>query len=264
MASKRRKAVPKRIETEVLLHTRRRCPICFGLKGDLGEKQGQIAHLDRDSSNNSADNLAYLCLTHHDEFDSRRSQSKGITIEEVKRYRNDLIKTLSDWPAQLESEGRKTSSGEVFWTDPVWRKVITSVKVAIGVSLLFMLLNPRNCAKPPPPPPPLPLRIVSPEAGALVEQGAAVSFTSPFVDLDHYITVIPLGSPDRYVVDGPLHISTEPSTSGRAIFGNEAAGIGERFAMQIIATKGKLAEGVLAHVPSDAKLSPQVVVYRAR
>jgi hypothetical protein len=111
MASRHRKAVPKSTEAEVLLLTRRRCPICFGLKGDLGEKQGQVAHLDHDPSNNSADNLAYLCLAHHDEFDSKRSQSKGITLEEAKRYRDELVKTLSDWPVQLENEeksrGRK-------------------------------------------------------------------------------------------------------------------------------------------------------------
>ena len=109
MVSRRRKAVPKTTETEVLLLTRRRCPICFGLKGDHSEKQGQVAHLDHDSSNNSADNLAYLCLPHHDEYDSTRRQSKGITIEEVKRYRSELVKALSDWPVQLEGEEKRRS-----------------------------------------------------------------------------------------------------------------------------------------------------------
>ena len=53
-------------------------------------KTGQIAHLDGDRSNSSVDNLAFLCLVHHDQYDSRTSQSKNLTIEEVKAYRSEL------------------------------------------------------------------------------------------------------------------------------------------------------------------------------
>jgi hypothetical protein len=53
-------------------------------------KKGQIAHLDQNPANFKLDNLAWLCLEHHDEYDSTTSQSKGLTIREVKRYRNDL------------------------------------------------------------------------------------------------------------------------------------------------------------------------------
>lgn len=50
-------------------------------------KQGQIAHLDRDPQNDCLDNLAFLCLSHHDQYDTRTSQSKGWTIAEVVHYR---------------------------------------------------------------------------------------------------------------------------------------------------------------------------------
>jgi hypothetical protein len=134
-----------------------------------------------------------------------------------------------------------------------------------AVLLLFGVIGLVSANRAPSPPAStVPFRIVSPEAGATVELGAAVSFTSPFADLDYYITVVPLRAPDRYVVDGPLHISEDRLASGHARFGNEAAGKGERFAIQIIATKAKLAEGVLAQLPADAKLSSQVVVYRAK
>ena len=85
-----RKIVPKAVETEVLVASRRRCCLCFGLKSDLGEKRGQLAHLDHDRDNNTEGNLAYLCLEHHDRYDSRTSQSKNYTIGEVKRYRKEL------------------------------------------------------------------------------------------------------------------------------------------------------------------------------
>lgn len=53
-------------------------------------KTGQIAHLDGDRSNSTVDNFAFLCLVHHDQYDSRTSQSKNLTIEEVKAYRTEL------------------------------------------------------------------------------------------------------------------------------------------------------------------------------
>jgi hypothetical protein len=149
------------------------------------------------------------------------------------------------------------------WADPVWSKVIASVIMAVGGLLCVMLFNSKR-SQTGFAPLPISLRITSPAPGAVVESGAAVSFTSPFENLGHYIVVIPLRSPDRYVVDGPLHVSADRTTSGRARFGNEAAGIGEQFAIQVIATKTPLVEGVLAQLPEDAKLSSQVIVNRAR
>jgi hypothetical protein len=66
-----RKPVPPEIEKGVLLLCRRRCCLCYGLSNDLKEKQGQIAHLDRDAAHNEIENLAFLCLPHHDQYDSR-------------------------------------------------------------------------------------------------------------------------------------------------------------------------------------------------
>lgn len=82
----KRKAIPKDVETEVLRLSRRRCCLCYGLKGDTSDKNGQIARLDEDPSNNDPDNLVWLCLDHHDAYDSRHSQSKGLTEREVRRY----------------------------------------------------------------------------------------------------------------------------------------------------------------------------------
>lgn len=78
------------VQAAVLLRARRRCCICFGLKRDTSIKQGQIAHLDGDSSNGAEDNLAFLCFDHHDQFDSTTSQSKNFTRVEVKAFRTEL------------------------------------------------------------------------------------------------------------------------------------------------------------------------------
>lgn len=90
-----RKTISPNVVADVISASRRRCCICFALRQDDSEKKGQIAHLDRDASNNSPDNLAFLCLDHHDQYDSRTSQAKGLTIEEVKRYRTELLAFLA-------------------------------------------------------------------------------------------------------------------------------------------------------------------------
>ena len=85
-----RPRIPIVVETKVLLTSRRRCCICFGLNRDNRIKQGQLAHLDHEPTNNDIENLAFLCFDHHDQYDSRTSQSKKITIEEVKAYKKEL------------------------------------------------------------------------------------------------------------------------------------------------------------------------------
>jgi len=88
------KNIPSETQTAVLLRSRRRCCICYGLNRDTDMKAGQIAHLDRDSSNASEDNLAFLCFEHHDEYDSRTVQSKRMTAEEVKHFRSELHEAI--------------------------------------------------------------------------------------------------------------------------------------------------------------------------
>ena len=90
-----RKKPTQDVQTEVLVASRRRCCICFGLHGDLRFKQqGQLAHVDRNPANSDGDNLAFMCLEHHDWFDTRPSQSKGPTPEEARRYRQELYDEL--------------------------------------------------------------------------------------------------------------------------------------------------------------------------
>ena len=90
-----RTKVPAAVETELLLQSARRCCLCLGLRFDAEEKPGQIAHVDGNASNNALENLAWLCLYHHDLFDSTTSQSKGITAGELKAHRARLYELVS-------------------------------------------------------------------------------------------------------------------------------------------------------------------------
>lgn len=117
MAGRRR--TPKSVETQVLLESGRRCCICFGLHDDYRRKKGQIAHVDHDPSNTILDNLAWLCLEHHDEYDSTTSQAKGITAYELKEYRLRLASYKAQRPSPTEGvtaqEEAAEPTAEVEW-----------------------------------------------------------------------------------------------------------------------------------------------------
>jgi hypothetical protein len=53
-------------------------------------KSGQIAHLDQNNTNTKFENLVFLCLEHHNQYDGKTRQSKGLTKGEVKRFRDEL------------------------------------------------------------------------------------------------------------------------------------------------------------------------------
>jgi hypothetical protein len=67
------------------------------LENDFEIKKGQIAHLDRNPSNSKLGNLCFLCLQHHDEYDTKQSQSKGYKPSEIKRYINRLNEKVAQW-----------------------------------------------------------------------------------------------------------------------------------------------------------------------
>lgn len=92
-----RPPIKDEVLTSVLVRSRRRCCLCFGLNRDLSPKSGQIAHLNQKRDDNREDNLVFLCLEHHDTYDSRTSQSKGLTLGEVRAYRNELYVRLGDY-----------------------------------------------------------------------------------------------------------------------------------------------------------------------
>src|SRR5215470_8609121 len=90
-----RATISSEVNADVLVTARRRCCVCFALSNDTEEKRGQVAHLDRNASNSARNNLVFLCLDHHDQYDSRTSQSKGLTVEELRQYRSQLDRFIA-------------------------------------------------------------------------------------------------------------------------------------------------------------------------
>lgn len=102
----KRRPIPTAIEAQLLVDCRRRCCLCYFWGNDSSEKVGQIAHIERSPSNNDYNNLVYLCFKHHNEYDRRESQGKGITQEEVRQAKkrlNDFMRTTNEvsWSVTL-------------------------------------------------------------------------------------------------------------------------------------------------------------------
>jgi hypothetical protein len=79
----------------VVFESRRRCALCFPLKNDPSVKDGQLAHIDRDRANSAEAKIVFLCPEHHNQYDSKPSQTKGLMPAEIaiaKRRRSAAIK----------------------------------------------------------------------------------------------------------------------------------------------------------------------------
>lgn len=85
-----RKEIPEKVQRAVLIKSRRRCAFCFFFENDKKRVDGQIAHIDRDKSNHAESNLVFLCLLHHNEYDTRPSQTKRYQPEEAKSAKASL------------------------------------------------------------------------------------------------------------------------------------------------------------------------------
>jgi hypothetical protein len=107
MSKSPRAHIPKSIETEVLFASCRRCCLCFYIDRVDGEQNGQLAHLNKNSADPRFDNLVWLCVKHHDTYDTRRSQTKGYTASEVRRYRDRLYKHNKVASRELSARARQ-------------------------------------------------------------------------------------------------------------------------------------------------------------
>lgn len=109
---RKRKRVKAAECVDILYECRRICCLCYGLEGDGSEKEGQIAHLDRSPDNDSPENLAYLCLPHHNKYDSIPRQTKRLTEGEVRRYKALLLVAIESGALPQTAKNPKPKSGK--------------------------------------------------------------------------------------------------------------------------------------------------------
>jgi hypothetical protein len=132
---------PKDIQADVLLVSRRRCAFCYGLDGDTTEKEGQIVHIDRDSSNVDRKNAAFLCTKHHARYDSKSRQTKGYTPEELLQHQallGEYLALSQSWPdfgAPPRVRNAPGVSIDVFEKRvPVYRATIKFIRTVLQIN----------------------------------------------------------------------------------------------------------------------------------
>jgi len=74
--------IPKRLSSEILIANRHACCVCQ--KGGV-----QLHHINWDNSDNTYENLAVLCLEHHDKATAPRSITASLTPEQIITYKRD-------------------------------------------------------------------------------------------------------------------------------------------------------------------------------
>lgn len=120
--SKKRIAIPQAIQTEVLVANRHACCVCQ-------KHRVQLHHIDSDPSNNAIDNIACLCLDHHDMATALASLTKKLTPSQVKIYKKEWEKRCKDDVYAL-SRGRFSFFYSMYKNPPRVREAISSLSTS--------------------------------------------------------------------------------------------------------------------------------------
>lgn len=130
------------VETRLLTESRRRCCLCVFLEGDVRTKQVQIAHISRDASDSTYENLAILCLPHHDRYDSKTSQSKGFTPQELRYYKDRLVDLIDRWgavPPSIVADHAFAVEGQKVESEAEQAPAPSTVDLISGVDLSMLM-----------------------------------------------------------------------------------------------------------------------------
>jgi hypothetical protein len=89
--------------------------------------------LDRNPANCAEDNLAFLCLPHHDDYDTKRRQTKNLTEHEVKTAR-DRLYAFIEAGGDLAAAGQQSNESGATHERRVHTltKLVTDLRKAVG------------------------------------------------------------------------------------------------------------------------------------
>lgn len=93
--AKGRVQIPQAIQTEVLIRNRHACCVCQKLRV-------QLHHIDGDPSNNDPENIAALCLDHHDMASMQIGLTKKLQPDQIRSYK-------TQWESVCEVDARALS-----------------------------------------------------------------------------------------------------------------------------------------------------------
>jgi hypothetical protein len=121
--------IPSAVSAQVLFAHDRTCCVCN--QPGLGV---QIHHIDENPSNNDPDNLAVLCLQHHEETQIRGGFGKKLKADDIRVCRADWIARLAKRKQEADkpvisrlSQSPATELDEAFWRRPSTEALATAI-----------------------------------------------------------------------------------------------------------------------------------------
>ena len=132
--AKNRTAIPLETAVRVMFEHDRSCCVC-GSRVHL-----QIHHIDEDPSNHEPDNLAVLCLEHHNDTQVRGGFARELGPADVRYHRDDWIRRVArrkeeaDKIAAAREGGTKNLSDEAR-SDPPSSFLLRALRDADGANL---------------------------------------------------------------------------------------------------------------------------------
>jgi len=104
--------------------------------------------------------------------------------------------------------------------------------------------------------------IATPRESERVDSNVEVRGRTPFPALRHYLLVTPRVTGDRWVQTPAATVERSGATFAGPVQLGTSAGAGQRFTIQVLATRESISAGPLIHTPGDARFSPPVTVVR--
>src|ERR1700730_9102870 len=86
-----RTPIPDEIAADVMFHHDRTCCVCT-----MPGKSVQIHHIDENPSNHDPENLAVLCLEHHEETQIRGGFGRKLRDVDVRKHRDDWLRRVAE------------------------------------------------------------------------------------------------------------------------------------------------------------------------
>ncbi len=134
--AKNRPPIPPKIASSLLMANRHACCVCQ-------DHRVQIHHIDDDATNNVLENLAALCLPHHDQATMTAGLSRKLKAEDIRKYKQQWeAKCAAD--VQALSRDRLRFYATVYKNPPRIRELFGGLSSNERLAAISQLTNEIN------------------------------------------------------------------------------------------------------------------------
>lgn len=116
--AQKRQSIPEKVEREVMFKNEACCCVC-------GKNNVQIHHIDGNNSNNELNNLAVLCIEHHDSSSSKSSMTRKLSTSLIRQFKKDWETRVTNRRRIIQSKITKGKTDQDFITFEIKKLVFS-------------------------------------------------------------------------------------------------------------------------------------------